>query len=193
MKTKKTTATTTPDASPDYKNLIDLLAILTEATNQLAALKLNADEAFTEILDDLKSDYARLQETVTTTTASLKLIAERHPEWFENPRTLKTPYGSVSFHKSKVLDIPNEEHTLMLIQRAVAQGALSANTFTRTREELNLEALEKLSDEGLAILRIKRVEKENFTVKPATVDLGKAVKTDAPASQGAETTNQEAA
>lgn len=192
MKPRNPKPETQNPASPDFTELVNLLAVYTEACNQLAALQVQANESNLDLLDELKPDYARLQETVATTEATMELIALRNPQWFNEQQTIKTPYGTVRFRLSHELDIPNEEVTIILIkhraEKAARDNALAlpgapinasafaVTTYIRTREELDREALEKLDDATLAELRIKRVQKKNFSAKPAALDLGKAIK-----------------
>jgi len=58
----------------------------------------------------------------------------------------------------------------------------TTDMYIRTERKLNLEALEKLSDSELLALRVKRVPTSSFSVKPAKVDMGKAVKEAAEAA-----------
>ena len=107
-------------------------------------------------------------------TASIRLAgADQHPEWFAKARSLKTPYGVVKFHASTKLDVPNEEASIILIEKLCEEE--KAQEFLRTETKLNLEALDKLTDEQLKQFRINRVAVDNFSVKAGTIDLGKAV------------------
>jgi hypothetical protein len=176
------------EASADFTEIVNLLAVLTEATNQLAELKATADSSLAEILDDLKADYAKLQETVTKTESALEAVARSHPEWFEHQRTIKTPYGSISFRSGEIIEVPNEEATIVRIKlealklhpgetdAAIAARQKYIAQYVRSVETVNKEALEILEDATLHLLGVKRVPKDNFSAKPASLDLGKAVK-----------------
>lgn len=159
--------------SQDYKNLIDLLAVYSEGKRRVAALELDAQEEFTGIVDGVRSAYAEAQLAVTQSEAAIKLIVLQHPEWFEEKKTVKTPYGQVQTRTTTKLEVPNEEASILLIER---QGEEAEASFTHTKKSLNLEALEKLSDAQLKAYRITRVTDESVTVKEASLDLGKAVK-----------------
>jgi hypothetical protein len=110
-------------------------------------------------------------------------------------KSIKTPYGEVSLKKSTALKIENEDVSLVLIEKEIAilemkiaaesnpetLGVMNARLATlksllRPKVELNKEALEKLDDGDLSRFRIVRQENENFSVKPAKIDMGKAVK-----------------
>ena len=159
----------TPDA--EYSNLVDLLAMHTEATSRMAELENAVQEAYLAIIDENRKLYASLQNMISDTEASIKLSALQHPEWFQAVKTLKTPYGTVGFRSTTKLEVANEEMTIALIERMP-----DAELYLRTRKFLNLEALEMLEDFALKGLHIARVTSDKCTVTPAKIDLGKAVK-----------------
>lgn len=168
---------TTITGSEDYKNMINLLAVLSEASNRMDELQAGANGQLLEILDDQKSDYAKLQSTITQADAALELIARSHPEWFTAKQSIKTPYGTVKFHSSTVLQVKNEEASIILIQdEARTNPDFKPSLFIKKAETLDREALERLDDATLERLRIKRVPKSNFSAVPAKLDMGKAVK-----------------
>lgn len=160
----------------EFLNLVNLLGILTDATQRLEALENETNTAFQQLIDDKKAQYSTLQATIAETEAALEHVAESHPEWFGEKASIKTPYGSVRFRKSTVLDVKNEEASIILIrQREKEDASFISDLYIRRKETLNLEALENLTDSELQDLRIKRVPKRNFGCTPAKVDLGKAV------------------
>ena len=169
--------------TPDFQNLVNLLAVYSEASNRLAELQADVNRQTLELIDEHKPEYAALQETLAKSEASLEMISREHPEWFgPRAKSLKTPYGIVKFHASTKLEIPNEEATLLLIERELERDPEFPKDAIRTSQALNLEALERLDDSTLKRLRVTRVPNDNFSVKPATIDLGKAVKDAAPAA-----------
>jgi len=170
--------TTAPDhKSADFKNIVDLLAIYSEASHRLDEMQANLNCEVVECIDGYKADYATMQKTLTETETALEVIATRHPEWFKEKKGLKTPYGTVKFTRSAPLVVPNAELSMELIRRdAAAVLALDPENLIRTVEELNLEVLETLTPEQLKVFKIRRETKENFSIVPAKVDLGKAVK-----------------
>lgn len=167
----------TPDPkTDDYKNLLDLLALYSEATHRLAALEAAMNSEILETIDDHKEDYAVIQKGIAEAETALEVIATRHPEWFAEKKGLKTPYGTVKFTKSTTLVIPNEELSIELIRREAHGLTLDPENLLREKTELAVEVLETLTDDQLKAFRIKRASKQNFSVTPAKVDLGKAVK-----------------
>jgi len=174
------------EASDDFKQMINLLGILTDASHLLEKLQLRVNEQYLASVDKQKDEYARLQELMTNTETSLEVIARKHPEWFAAKQSIKTPFGTIAFRSSTKLQVDNEELTIVLIQqeferqeKQVKDGAVPFNSVAgllRHRFELDLEELEKLTDADLTHFRIKRVSNDNFSAKPAKVDMGKAVK-----------------
>lgn len=202
MKTNKMKASqpTLQPATADFQNLIDLLAVFTEASNRLDALQATANEDLAAILDEIKEEYAQAQEAATKAESAIEQIALKNPDWFTDKRTLRTPYGTVSLRRGSKLDAPNEEASLVRIRLFAEKhfpGAGPDETrareefisrFIRTKETLNLEALEAESDTFLTTIGVARVPFETFSAKPATLDLGKAVKEAAEVQTA--TTNQ---
>lgn len=159
----------------DFKNLVDLLSVYSEAENRLDHLEASVNEATLEVVDDHRDEYAGLQKTLVESEAALEIIARRHPDWFRAKATLKTPYGSVALKNNPPkLVAPNEEVSIVLIQTK------GLHKYLRTRTELNLEALSDLSDASLSEFRITRIQNDTFSVKAAKLDLGKAVKESDP-------------
>lgn len=167
----------TPDPkSTDFTNLVNLLAVFSEATHKLAEMEANLNGEVMVVIDEYKADYAAMQKTLTEAETALEIIAIRHPEWFAEKKGLKTPYGTVKFTRSNPLVVTNEELSIVLIEREAHALGLDPENLIRERKELNLEVLETLTDDQLRMFRMKRVPKENFSVQPAKLDLGKAVK-----------------
>lgn len=179
--------------SDDFKEMLNLLSVFTEASNGLAALENSCNKELLDIIDEHKPDYSTLQEALTKSETALEVIALRHPEWFTTKQSIVTPYGAVKFHSGTKLQVDNEEVTVLLIEQRAKKGAeynvaektitpFTTDMYIRTERKLNLESLEKLTDSELLALRIKRVPTNSFSVKPAKVDMGKAVKEAAEAA-----------
>lgn len=168
MKTKNDNMVPTGD---EYANLVNLLAVHSEAANRMAVLDAELQGDWMATVDQHRKEYTALQSKVSESEAAIELMVARHPEWFQSLRSLKTPYGDVSLRSSTKLEVPNEELTLALLGRRD-----DSELFTRTRTFLNLEALESLDDAELKALKISRITSDKCTVKPMKVDLGKAVK-----------------
>ena len=157
----------------EYKNLVDLLAVYSEANTRMLALQSQMQDQYLELIDGGKAEYAELQAKLAETEAALETLALTHPEWFpEGRKSIKTPYGAVKLTTATSLEVRNEEATIILIER---DPALAAKCL-RQKTELNREALEQLTDQELKALRVVRVQSQSFKVEPAKLDMGKAVK-----------------
>jgi len=154
----------------DYKNLVDLLAVLGEATDQLDDLQARLNQDSRELIDEHRADFVKLQTTIADAEQSIETLCRNHPEWFAKKQTLTTPYGQCAFRNSSSLTIPSEDATMALIRQTGRAG-----DFIRTTEELDKEALEKLSDAELAALGILRTKEKKFSAKPGKLEIGKAV------------------
>lgn len=162
----------TKQEAGDFTALVGTMETLAQASQQMGVLEAEAQRIYLEAIGEtLRADFTRLQETIARAEADAEVLARRNPQWFEKQKSLKTPYGTVGFRSTSRLEVPNEELTLvMLDQEGLRDG------FVRRTEALDLEALERESDEFLARIRVRRVVTESFSAKPAKVELGKAVK-----------------
>jgi hypothetical protein len=165
--------------APEYKNLIDLMAIYAEAESRMDELQSDLHQAWLDLVDARRKDYAGLQFTTGEAKESIRFLAENHPKWFGKKKSIKTLYGTVSFRKGTKLQVENEEASILRLEQLGQKGL----PFLKSEKKLVLEALEKLSDEELKRLGIERVETESFSIKTAKPDMGKAVATaeEAPA------------
>jgi hypothetical protein len=183
---KKSTKTQTPP-SADFNALVSLMATHTEAHNDLGQLEQSVNRNHFALVNKRKSEYAELQEILTSTEKDIKGLVLRNPGWFMDARSIKTPFGVVKFHKATSLKVQNEELSIAKIKLRAEQAktkaiqdntipAFAADRFLRTKEELDLEALEGLDDAELLSFGITRVTEDKFSVQPAAIDLGQAVK-----------------
>jgi hypothetical protein len=170
-----------PPVSADYTALLDLLNNYSHCCVALDELQSRANVAALEFMKPNQADYSDLQVAVTDLEAAAELLARKHPEWFADTKTLKTPFGQVKFVASNILEVSNEDMAIVLIERA-AESDESLKLAITTSKSLNLKLLALLDDAELGRFRIKRVPKENFSISPARVELGKAVSSAAQAS-----------
>lgn len=166
----KAKLSTPMDNNPEYQNLVNLLAILSEANSRNAALQAQINQEYLDLVDVHRLEYSVNQKIIADTESAIETIVRRHPEWLSKRKTLKTPYGEVKSTCFPKLDVPSEEASIRLIKVSNRE-----TDFIRTKEELDKEALEKLSDEELSKFGITRRPSESITIKPAEVELGKAV------------------
>lgn len=179
MKTTATKPTEEKEEQAAYANLVNLQAVHSEATARLGELENTLQQQWLDLVDVHRKDYASLQASIAAAEEGIEYLATVNPQWFEKLRTLKTPYGTVGFRRVTKLEVKNEELTIALLEQLGQDGL----PFLIDSRKLNLEALEKMGDEELARIRIKRVSTDSCTVKPAKVDLGKAVKAAAAAEK----------
>jgi len=163
----------TDPSKSDFDNLVSLLSVYTEAQNRLDHLNAQANEAFIDIVDEHRGEYAQLLESQTEAESAIEILALKHPEWFAEKKTVKVPFGTVKVTKSTSLKADNEEASIILIETSARPDKAS---LIRVHAELNLEALEALTDDELRAFRIKRITDQNVKVTAAKVDMGKAVK-----------------
>lgn len=158
-------------SDPDFANLVRLLAVFSEASARQAALSAQLNLELLDAVDEHREEYAINQAALANSQAAITTLCDRNPEWFAKKKTLSTPYGTVKSTAGSKLVAANPEASIRLIEadkRAVA--------FIRQKQELDLEALEALPDAELAKYGIARVPTETVSIKPAALDLGKAVK-----------------
>lgn len=167
-----TTIAPTPAARPqDFADLVNLLAALTKSQNNLAHLEQVLNRQHLETVNGHMDAYKEIQTLIGECEAAIRVIAQRNPQWFEDKKSVPTPYGTLKRTTSTSLQIPDEEITMTLIR-----GANLAEKYIKTTHTLSRESLELLDDEELKKFGIKRVTEHNFNPEPAKVNLGKAVK-----------------
>lgn len=157
--------------SADFANLVTLISMGADADARLGELQNDLNQAWIDLVDARRKDYAELQQVKATAERAIQDACEMHPEWFAKARSLKTPYGSVNFRRGSKLEVKNEEASIILLEQLGSES----EAFIRQEKHLDLEALEKLPDSELERIRIRRVETESFSIRYAKPDLGKAV------------------
>lgn len=158
----------------DFEHVVNLLAVLGEANRQLEALTREIETGYIALVNPHRALYAKLQGTVTETEAALEVIARRNQSWFEDKKSVTTPFGGVKFTRSTELIVADESVAVQLV--LALGGKDGAEKYLRTVQVLNKEALDELTDAELARFGILRKAKENFKAATDVVNLGKAVK-----------------
>jgi len=172
----------------DFGDLVNLLDQLTDAENDLSKLntQLNVEHLANVRLHT--DTYKRLQSLIGETEAAIQVIAARNPQWFEEKKTVETPYGVVKRTSSTSLVIADEAVTITLIEAAGRAG-----DFVVTTKTISREALEKLDDDELKKYGVRRETKHNYKPEAAALDLGKAVKQAEKSDKAAKKTAKSAA
>lgn len=162
----------------DFKSIVELLATYSRAENELEQLQATANEEFLITVDGLKGKYARLQQRMIETETALEVLARKHPEWFADKKTIKTPYGSVQLKNNPPRIVAdNPELSIVLIENEGERDrGFKPENYIHEQKSLNLEALAGCTDEQLKKFRLRREQSDTFTVKSAKLDMGKAVK-----------------
>jgi hypothetical protein len=157
----------------DYTTVVGLLSAYSAVAIRLVDYQQAADVVLLEYAAKHRLEIAALQERQNSLAEQMELIARRHPEWFAERKSVVTPCGTIKLTASTRLVVTNDELAIALIQKYYAE---ISGLYLRFSTELNLEALEALTDAELARLKIARISAENFSVVPAKANLGKAIK-----------------
>jgi predicted DNA-binding antitoxin AbrB/MazE fold protein len=170
---------------PDFAVVIELMANASEAAARLAEIEAEANKALVELVSEFREEYAENFRAQGDAESAMELLARQHPEWFNDAKSIKTPFGKIAFREGAALKVENDEATVKLlralepkINARLKPGEVPwiAEDYIRTVEVPNLEALEKLPDDSLELFMVKREVKDVFSFTPAKVDFGKAVK-----------------
>jgi hypothetical protein len=165
------------DSNQDFAKFVELQQKHTEATNKLAALEVAINVGAQSAAQVSAPDYIVLQETVAGLEADLKALFARHPEWRGDKKSVATPYGSVDQRTVTELEVPNPAMTVALIKaRGQAEPSFKSADYLHVTEEPDLESLERLNNDEMAKLGINRLNSERISVKPAKMNVAKAVK-----------------
>lgn len=158
--------------SADFKNVIDCLAVGAEADARITELQSMLHQNYLDLVDSNREDYVKFSTAQTQSEAAVFETMDMHPEWFEGKKkSVKTLYGTFGFRESTKLEVKNPEATIILLKQLGPESA----AFIRTKEELDLEALEKMEDSELERIRVKRVKTRTAFITYAKPDMGKAV------------------
>jgi hypothetical protein len=161
----------------DFAKFVDLQQQHTAKHLQMQELEVTMNTASQKCLEPLGPAYVVLQEEFARLDTDLKALFEKHPEWRGDKKSVATPYGGVEQRTVVELEVPNPAMTVALIKaRGQEDKQFVAVDFKHIEEEPNLEALERLNDDALSKLGVNRKTRESVTVKPAKVNVARAVK-----------------
>ena len=156
----------------DFLNLVGLLSAYSLQQNNLAALQYDVDAKMLAIVEEVRPAYTEAQERSQALQKEVEAIVGRHPEWFSDRKSIVLPAGTVKSTASTKLEAAHEEVSVALVRKHHKEVV---GLYLRVETTLNLETLEALDDEELKRLKITRVLKENISIVPAKLNLGKAV------------------
>ena len=173
--------------SDDFKKLLALQKDHNAATAAMDALQAQLNAAHLDWLKQIVDQAVAIEGARVRIEADAEVLCRKHEgDWFKDRQSVKTPLGAAAFRRSTSLEVPSEELTMVLVDRHNGRKVVGdenqtfvSDDYIRTVKSLNLEALGTLPDTMLSVLKITRVDTETFTLKPASVDLGKVVKENA--------------
>ncbi len=152
----------------DFLKAVELMKSICIHNNRINAIQSKIDEYLLYIVADDGKELADCQMLIAIAEEQLEALCRAHPEWFNKVKKIKTVYGAFGLHKTGKLIIPDEAATIRKIRRhGLVEGLL------RKREEVDLEACERLLEEDLESLGIKSKKHEKFRATPAKTDTQK--------------------
>lgn len=159
-------------ATDDFEIVSRRLELLAKSTTARDAIKLELEQEYQKLLTSRKTELGKQEKRIEFAENVILLIAAEHPEWFSDKKTLTTPFGSVHSHASTSHKVVDEQHSIRLIKAAALRTDDEVQRarligLIRIREELNLEAVECLSEKDLNALRIVRVKGNSLSIKIA--------------------------
>jgi phage host-nuclease inhibitor protein Gam len=143
-----------------------------ELIKQIGELQLKIKEheaAASEVINDARAELAEavepLYKKITVLTDSLEAFAANHVEDFGKAQSRKLNFGLLGWRKSTSISI--KAATLELVKKIFGK---KAKAYIRTKEEVDKEAMSKLTDQQLASVDARRKPKEVFFVEPLLPD-----------------------
>lgn len=164
-------------ASQDFARFTELQQLLNTARTNLDELEVKMNRCANKAAEMNAAEYVVLQEQFAGLEKDLTKLFEKHPEWRQEKKSVKTPFGEVAQRTVTELHVANPAATVALIEaRGKTDPDFKADDFLHKEVSPNLEALEGMSDDELSKLGVTRKTREQITVKPAKVNVAKAVK-----------------
>jgi len=134
--------------------------------------KIQAKEAKAKTkIDQAKANLVRQvkphQETIEVYMRSLEAYAISHQDDLKKQKSRKLNFGVLGWRKSTSTSITKK--TLELIREFFSKA--KAATCIRVKESVDKEALARLTDEDLALVKAQRKSKEVFFVEPDLIEI----------------------
>ncbi len=178
-------ATTEDPPSEEVDDIVlatRLMWEITEATVKVRSIQADIDNHLTMIVADDGEVLTGLNERIAEAAEALECLCREHPEWFAKRKKIKTAFGTFGLQKSGKIVIPDAAATIRRIPR---HGLVK--DLIRKRDEIDLEACERLNEEWLEVLGIQSKTSENFKVTPLKTDTSKVlsnIKKDEASTEG---------
>ncbi len=171
-------------ADPYFLKAVELMKSICAHHSRIHSLQSMIDQYLLFIVGDEGKELADSQMSIAKAEEQLEALCRAHPEWFNKVKKIKTVYGTFGLHKTGKLVIPDEAATIRKIRR---HGLVEK--LLRKREEVDLEACERLPEGVLERLGIQSKKHEKFSATPAKTDTQKILEAHRK-SQEPETVNQ---
>ncbi len=171
-------------SDPEFLEAVDLMKTICIHNNSINSVQSMIDEVTLTVIADDGKELASCQMQIANAEEQLEQLCRSHPEWFTKVKRIKTVYGTFSLQKTGKLVMPDEAATIRKIRRHRLVEEL-----LRKREEVDLEACERLPEEDLEMLGIESKKQEKFKATPAMTDTQKILEAHRK-SQEVETPNQ---
>lgn len=162
-----------------YNRINELLAEHSTVSAALERAEAAIKTVQLEAAKELLPEHAQLKVKLTDLETELRKLSDANYDalFGAKTRSHQTPFGGLKYHKSSSLETEDEEKAILKIKLDCTLEADSAKAerrvplyttadYIRTKESLNLEALESVPAAILARWGIVRVEKDNFKVLP---------------------------
>lgn len=120
-----------------------------------------ANEAINDAKAEMTKTVEPLQNKIKILSDSLEAFAANHADDFGKAQSRKLNFGLLGWRRSTSISI--KDSTLELIRKVFGK---KAETYIRTKEDVDKETLAKLTDQQLASVDAKRKPKEVFFVEP---------------------------
>lgn len=174
-RTNRTKSQTLLIPIPNAKHADDILARMAELSGQIEKAKFDAAEEINITKDRLADTVDDLNETLDRYHKSLESFAVNNKDIFGKARSKKLNHGTIGWRSSTVMKISNATKknptgTLELLKQ---HFKTKFKQFVKIKETVDKNALKRLTDEQLALVKARREDREVFFVEP---DVPEAVK-----------------
>ncbi|HSI11747.1 MAG TPA: host-nuclease inhibitor Gam family protein [Chthoniobacter sp.] len=156
-------------ATDDFDIISRRLELYAKSTTARDLIKLELEQEHQKALTARKSQIDKQEKRIEFAENVILMIAAEHPEWFTDKKSLVTPFGSINSRATTSHKVSDEQHTIRLIKAAATRTDDEIQRarllgLIRVKEELNLEAVECLSEKELNALRIVRVKGASLSI-----------------------------
>jgi len=149
---------------PDWKHADISVLRVGELQGQIAQLEEDAKNHINNVKKDLADKVKSRQDKITLHLNGIEAFATSHRDDFENQKSRKLNFGSIGWRKSTSISV--KKNTLVLIKLFFRIDL--QKTCIRINESVDKDAMAKLTDEQLASVKARRIEKDVFFVEPSS-------------------------